>query len=203
MDESRLAEFAYAMIILVLIAQLVSAVAHSPSLASATSYASAIAALLALGFFCLDHYNLVYGWTVRPEPGLFAMATFLQTLDISRALLLQTPTCGPYVLMLFSMFEDLAIWLTMLAAVVLGFAAAVFANKVVEGGVGGATVCAQSHSFFGYVYTMFEITMGGDSQIDCTRMAGDYVSLGLMLLYYLVAMILLMNMLIGMPRRLR
>ena len=85
-------------------------------IAPSTTYASAAAGILAITFFAFDHYNNTYPGIVIPEPGLLAAATFLQTIDISRALLLQTPSCGPYVLMLFSMFDDLFIWLLLLGA---------------------------------------------------------------------------------------
>ena len=186
---------AYLVLALLLGSQLFSALRHSPSIAPATTYASAAAGLLVCLFLALDHYNVVYPNVIRPEPGLYAMATFLQTIDISRALLLMTPSCGPYVLMLFSMLQDLAIWLWMLVSLIASFAAAVYINNTVEG---QGTACSVSHDFFGYMYTLFEITMGGDTQVECNRNAKDYVSQGLMLLYYLMSMVLLMNMLIAM-----
>lgn len=166
------------------------------SIAHTSSWASGIAAALVVLFFIFDHFNKVYDKLIDPEPGMVAVATFLQTVDISRAVLLQIPTCGPYVLMLQNMLRDLYIWLLLLGAVVVAFTAAVYAKNTIDPPTNDT--CKDQHTYLAYLWMMFGVNFGGDSHISCSDVAGDHVTTWLFIVYYLFSMVLLMNMLIAM-----
>ena len=97
--------------------------------------------------------------------------------------------------MTLSMVLDLYKWLFLLSSIVLGFAAALFINSTVRPEV----PCADSahFNFIDWVYALFSINLGGGTLQSCHAQVGDNVSLTLLQLYYLIALILLMNMLIA------
>ncbi len=199
MGGDELPTLVLALIALWLLAQMVSALsAPAASYAPATSYASALAGLLALTFLAYD-YITHDSETYR---GLLSAATFLQTVDVARALLLQTQLCGPYILMLFSMAYDVLVWAMLMLALGLSFAAALYVRATPIECAGGAELLDGQHAtFLHYVEQLLEIPLGGDMAAACTqasREGGDNVTLMLVLLYHLISMTLLINMLIAM-----
>lgn len=147
---------------------------------------------------------------------LRAFAALLLWLRMVRVLLI-FPWSGPYVLMIFTMLQDVFKFVGVLFAFVLAFAAAFFALyepapqdrvlhwKVVREDVrpdGDDTCTDHLYSYLSAVLFLLETSVTGGEFFECMRNSSEYVSgWVLALLFYAIGSLLLLNMLIAMSAR--
>lgn len=181
-----------------------SAVHARPSIATASTYTSAVAAVLAFIYLMAD---LVFLYEIDNkydlQPMLLSLSAFLLWMDVARALLLKTFTCGPYVLMLFMMFRDVGIFLIIAVTMAVGFALALFFNGTLKepSGVDMSDCPFTQGQISTYGLTLIEemVGLGGvGDQIGCAKREKDLSSRIILEIYLVICMILLMNMLIAM-----
>ena len=200
-------EAVYFFLMLYACSVLVATLRKRPSIASALTYASAVASLLVMLFLGLDLLVLYrFNEMLDTQPSALSLATFLLWLDVARALLLKTFTCGPSVLMLLLMFRDVAIFLVLAVAIAIGFALALFFNNMLralpasDGTVSDCPLDARGH-FRSFSFALIEDLLGMSTvtdQIQCSKLENDTIATLLLELYLVMGTILLLNMLIAM-----
>ena len=182
-----------------------SSIRAKASIATAHTYASAVAALLAIFYLILDLvplYQLDLQYDLQPMA--LSMATFLIWMDVARAVLLKTYVCGPSVLMLLLMFRDVAVFLLLALAIAVGFALPLFFTDLLtpsESSTLDPTCPFITGNFMTYSVTLIEdmLGLGGVAdQIGCSKRETDFVSTVVLEGYLVVGAILLLNMLIAM-----
>ena len=181
----------------------VASVRTRPSIGTAHTYASAGGSALALIYLFLD---LVILYPVDEkfdlQPMALSLATFLLWMDVARAILLKTFTCGPSVLMLILMFKDVAVFLIIAVTIAIGFALALFFNGMLGAAPSGEGDCHfMPGSFYSYPVTLVEDLLGMGTvsdEVKCAKTDGDIISQLVLELYLVVGTILLLNMLIAM-----
>ena len=174
-----------------------------PSIASAHTYASVGAAACTLIYLIVDLailYPLDASYDIQPLA--LSLATFLLWMDVARAVLLKTYLCGPSVLMLMLMFQDVGVFLILAITVAVGFALALFFNNILASNEPTRPDCplSQGH-FYSYSLVLVEDLLGMSTvseQVGCAKESKDYISTVVLELYLVVGTILLLNMLIAM-----
>ena len=198
----------YGLLIIYACSVLIASVRGGGHIAASHTYASALASMLALVYLGLDlvlFYGVDMSYPALQPMGL-SLAAFLLWLDVARAVLLKTYTCGPSVLMLILMFNDVAVFLVLAFAIALGFALALFFNGMLQtvptsASSMGLECPIEQGRFQSFAIALIEDLLGMGTvseQVKCAKAEKDTISTLVLELYLIVGMILLLNMLIAM-----